>query len=358
MSAKSKLLLSSICFSVLSLQAAPPSCRPLNSFEQGCELRQNQMAAAYNASSRIDVRGCWNLYATGKYLFWQPQEENLELGILNETNTYSLSIDGRVIDMHFLYKSGLQAGLGIYFDRDNWDTYFEYTWLTGSHHCSATAPANGRIIPFWGHPGNASGMISSAKGRWNLEINAIDGQLARSYYVGTKLTFRPFLALRALWLNQKYTAVYYQPLDLPYHVRNSSRSWGIGPEVGITSHWLLGWGVRVIGSAEADILFTRYNLHVTEEDSLDPSRDFVVDLHQRQLKYLRPHTCLDLGLGWGTYFNNHNYHFDMNATYGFQVFWSQNMFRNFVDDSAQGKSSLPNGDLYVQGLTGELRFDF
>lgn len=343
---------------------ATPSCRPLNSFEQGYELRQNQMMAAYNASARIDVRGSWDLYCSGSYIFWQPREENLELGILNNNRLVitPITIAGRVANMNFNYKSGFKAGLGILSNQDNWDVFAQYTWLRGRQHSHATAPTNGVIIPFWGHPTFISMIdpadpILTAKSRWRLALDTIDAQLARSYYVGTKLTFRPFFAGRVAWIKQKFTAVYEQTTNPPYQVRYSSHSWGLGPEAGITTNWLLGYGVRVTGSAEADILYTRYNTYHQEQNGAVSSTP-IVSLYQRHLCYLRPHTDLELGLGWGTYFFNHNYHFDISGSYGFQVFWNQNMFRNFVDDVAVGKSYSSGGDLYIHGVTGELRFDF
>jgi len=351
-------LVPALLFSALSLQAAP-SCRPLNSFEQGRDLRQSQMTPAYNATARIDVRGSWDVYATGSYIFWQPREENIELGIINRNSSVQeLSIDGRVAEMNFHYKSGLKAGLGCYSNRDNWDVYAEYTWLSGHQFSSISAPDSGTIYPFWGHPANSGIQISSGKGRWNLELNIADLQLARSYYVGSKLTFRPYFAARAAWINQKSSVVYVPTATgIPYHIRNSSHSWGVGPGTGISAEWLLGYGIRVLSSAEADILFTRYNLHMTEESSEDPST-LAIDLYQRHLYCLRPHSDLEIGLGWETYFDNHNYHFDILATYGFQIFWNQNMFRNFVNSVSYGKSVEPNGDLYIHGLTGAVRFDF
>jgi hypothetical protein len=316
------------------------------------------MSAGYNATARIDVRGSWDVYATGSYIYWQPREENLELGISNRTDTLEdLSIAGRVINMNFGYKSGYKLGFGAFTDRDNWDGYVEYTWLSGHQRNSATAPVGGRIIPFWGHPDNFIPVIASGKGKWGSAFNIIDAQLARSYYVGAMLTFRPFFGARAAWINQKYSAMYISRTNIPYHVRNSSHSWGLGPEAGITTDWLLGYGIRAIGTAEVDILFTRYNLHMTEEMSTNPSVT-PVNLYQRHISYLRPHSNLEFGFGWEHYFCNHNYHFDISGTYGFQVFWNQNMFRNFVDDVSYGKSYAPNGDLYIHGVTGELRLDF
>ena len=357
---KSTLCVSAFLLSASSLSAAVGACRPINSFEQGHELRQSQLAAAYNAPARIDVRGSWDIYFTGGYIFWQPSEENLELGISNSSATVGLPIDGNVVDMNFKYKSGFKAALGIFSDLDNWDALIEYTWLTGRHSSHSNGPTSGGIIPFWGHPANVASAIASGKSRWRLNLDFLDLNLGRSCYVGTRLIFRPFFGARGAWIDQKYT-VTYTPSDdtdnVPYQIRNTTTSWGVGPEIGLTTSWLLGYGVRLIGKAEGDLLFTRYNLRIKEQKST-PSSTLAVNLRQKHIYYLRPHLDMELGLGWGTYLSNHNYHLDLSATYDFQVLWNQNMFRTFVDSTSVGKSLAPDGDLFLQGLTANLRFDF
>ncbi len=76
------------------------------------------------------------------------------------------------------------------------------------------------------------------------------------------------------------------------------------------------------------------------------------------IDFLRAHADFELGLGWGTYFDNNNWHIDFSATYGFQIFWDQNMFRNFESSVAPAKSFAPNGNLYVHGVTLNADFDF
>jgi hypothetical protein len=78
----------------------------------------------------------------------------------------------------------------------------------------------------------------------------------------------------------------------------------------------------------------------------------------QEIDYLRTHLDLEMGFGWGTYFDDNNWHVDLSAVYGFQVFWDQNMFREFSNSTMQAKSFAPNGNLYVHGLTLSARFDF
>lgn len=357
---RKQLIISLSALYCSSAFAAVNSCRPINSFEQGHVVRQSQLSAGYNAPARIEVRGSWDLYLAGSYIYWQPSEENLELGISNASSTVALPINGNVVDLNFKYKSGFQATLGLFSDIDNWGAKAEYTWLRGRHSAHSNGPLNGGIIPFWGHPGNTPSAILSGSSRWKLSLDFLDVTLGRSCYVGTRLTFRPFFGARAAWIDQKYRVTYTPTVEsnsVAYEIRDTTTSWGLGPEAGIDTNWLLGYGLRFTGKAETDLLFTRYNLRNKEQNSSNAA-DLIVDLRQRHLYYLRPHLLLELGLGWGTYLDNHNYHIDLSAGYNFQIFWNQNMFRMFVDNSSVGKSIEPGGDLFLQGATGTLRFDF
>jgi hypothetical protein len=355
MSTNAKFLLSLVCLSVFSLEAAP-SCRPLNSFEAGDSLRQRQMQPGYNASARTDVRGSWNLYANGSYLFWQPCEENLEFGLAN--NSLSAPYHGAISNLDFHYKSGLQAGLGVFFNYDNWDFSTQYTWLSGTTHGYLNSPQNGDITPLFG---SISGMLptsaASAREKWKLELNIANALLARDYYVGNRLTLKPSFGARAAWINQMLSTTYYSFGGVPFNIRSSTHSWGVGLEAGLESAWLFGYGFHLLGSIEADTLFTRYNMHQIERQNLDPAI-VVASLRQKSIYYLRPHVDFEFGLGWGGYFDNHNYHFGLLASYGFQTFWNQNMFHNLNNTGATVQNTPPSGDLYIHGLKTQVQLDF
>src|SRR5690349_12054416 len=64
------LLAATSVFAQDSNSAPASKCRPQKSYEQGHELTASQMMAAYNAPARIDVRGAWDFYATGSFIYW------------------------------------------------------------------------------------------------------------------------------------------------------------------------------------------------------------------------------------------------------------------------------------------------
>jgi len=366
-------------------QAPATKCRPQKSYEQGHELTASQMMAAYNAPARIDVRGAWDFYATGSFIYWQPTQENMELGIAVPNGTIALvsttatQNPGSVVNMNFNYKPGFKVGLGMNFDYDNWDGYAEYTWFHGTNSQSSNTQGDTGAIWLFGYSPsvlNSGNFVANAVSEsWKLKMDFADVQLARSYYVGTKLSFRPFVGARGAWIRQRanYAASLNTALAFSQGTgtatsgrsvssNQNSTSWGVGPSLGLDTNWMLGYGLRIAGKAETDLLYTRYTTR-TSELAFTTATGAILgqeQVKQKHVAYLRPHANLEMGFGWGSYFDNNNWHFDLLATYGFQVFWNQNMFRHFTTTptTSQAISNVPNGDLYVQGLNLTARLDF
>ena len=132
------------------------------------------------------------------------------------------------------------------------------------------------------------------------------------------------------------------------------KSWGMGPEVGVNTHWNFCYGFRLYGQAEADILFTRYTTQRTFDQDISANR--TVKISQDGNNTLRAHLDLELGFGWGTYLNCYKWYFDLAAGYGFQIFFDQNMFREY--QVAGAFSSVYGGNLYLHGLTVTAKFEF
>ena len=344
----------------------PPAQKNMN---QGDELVANQYMAAYNAPARIDVRGAWDFYGTASFTYWQPIQENMELGIVDNliavTPHHLYLHDGNVVNMAFDYQPGFKVGFGMNFDHDNWDGFAEYTWFRGTTSTTTTLDQNDTtqvLLPTWGFP-NGHAYFAGTES-WRLHMDFADLQLARSYYNGTSLTFRPFFGVRGAWIRQHLDVDYTNrvgALTVAQNICEVANSWAVGPRAGLSSNWLLGEGFRIYGDGAADILYTRYT-HLGFKETI-PLAGVVADddialYNQVSLGTVRTHLELELGLGWGTYFDNNNWHVDLSEGYGFQVFFNQNMFRHFQDDTAAAISNVPNGNLYVQGMTATARFDF
>lgn len=219
---------------------------------------------------------------------------------------------------------------------------------------------------------------------WKLDMDIIDLDLGRWYYVGHKLTFRPSFGARAALIQQKVHISYTNGFA-PYlvavpgiisegffvgntDVYNRSHSWAVGPKAALETNWMLGCGFRLYGNGEADILYTRYSSLKEETSSVgnvvgifDIILPFSFSLTndttgtQTDADYLRTHLSLEMGFGWGTDLYRSKYYIDCSAGYEFQVFFDQNMFRHDVTDPG---SFIPNGNLYINGLITKVRLDF
>lgn len=362
-----------------------PCRQQRKSFEQGQKVTKAQMMPAYNAPARIDVRGSWDVFATGSFIFWQLSQDNMDVAFAdNQSNADYITnnqLNGHLVQMDFDYKPGFKVGLGVNFDRDDWDAYADYTRIRASN----TTSTNGLslpsgeaapLLPTWGHPYVLqTNAYNTASEHWECHLDFADLNLSRVYYVGTQLTFRSFFGARAAWIRQHVHAQY---VNLSYSnstgsfvevpgvqdVYQRNHSWAVGPRVGVNTNWLVGQGIRFFGNANADVLYTKYKLQNKTTfvvrnavGSYEPGQNlFAVD--SEHVKALRTHLDLELGLGWGSYFDNNNWHIDLSAAYGFQVFFDQNMLTMYLHNLMPGRTLAPNGNLYAQGLTATVRFDF
>ena len=71
---------------------------------------------------------------------------------------------------------------------------------------------------------------------------------------------------------------------------------------------------------------------------------------------LTPNLEAALGLAWGTYFDNMNWHFGLTAGYEFHIFWHQNLLLSCRNLTIY--SETKDGNLILHGLTISGRFDF
>jgi hypothetical protein len=317
-----------------------------------------------NTSCRIDIDRSYDFFVSTSFVYWQPIQENMKLGVVSQSSDSDI-VNGHEVGLDFNYKPGFQVGLGMNFDYDTWDTFFEYTWFHATEkaniHLNADDVTIG-LLPAWQLPDFLSPQYHSAAEEWKLKMDLLDWDLGRSYCVGKSLCIRPYIGLRSAWIRQDANISYvntnasYALIWPSTYIDQTIRSWGIGPRIGISSNWELGKGFRIFGSGEGDILYTQYNLNSQQTSNTTTASGYSVS--QNGVNYLRAHCDLDLGLGWGRYFASNKYHLDFVINYAVQVFFDQNMFRRTVSAQSLGVSTMPNGNLYLSGLTVTTRFDF
>jgi hypothetical protein len=347
-------------------QNCKPVCEPVCC--EPHELLQCPTVAGYNSPARIDIQCGWDVWVDASFIYWQAIQENMEPayshvpGVTLTLGTNSFGF----VNMDFKYKPGFKVGAGMSFDYDNWDAGFEYTRLHQTTHSSAAmslaaATAGDGYIPLWININNAplSTLITSFKASWKLNLDFLDVDMGRWFYMGTQLTMRPAIGMRAAWINQHRSATYNNILNTALNniVSESTHSWGIGPRASWDMNWMIGCGFRFFGNNSADLLFTRYHATSNSSNQINGATILETDVKESHINTLRPHVDLEWGLGWGTYLCNHEWYVDINAAYGFQIFWNQDMFRRFTSPT-NIRTLMPYGDLFVHGLTVTVKLDF
>lgn len=372
--------------------AAADSCRPKEPPKPACPapkpcptpkcppkccdpVPQIQLIPAYNAPARVDVRGCWDIYAGASFIYWQAMQDDMEFAASATANGGLYDTDAgdkttaAIIGHNFEYKPGFKVLVGMNFDHDYWDGYAEYTWF---HSTTTTSVSRQSLVaPDITDAGiNAvnssllgSAAFNSSSQEWKLRFQALDAAMARTYYVGTKLTFRSIFGARFAWITQYKTIDSVgdatgtpASFDGTYNQKQNFSSWGAGILGGLNTNWMIGEGFRMIGNGSVDILYTRVQTTNTKEQlTVTGSAPITFAFPEARPDFLMPHMALEYGFGWESYFDCNNWHIDLLATYGFQVFWDANLFRE-MDSNAYGK--LSNGNLYMHGLTVSAKLDF
>ena len=329
------------------------------------KTEKNQMQAGYDASCRIAIDRSYDFFISGSFTYWRPSQDNMALGAVSDNSGDLDLVNAKIKNLDFDYKPGFKVGIGMNFDYDEWDSFIQYTWFRGTEHASKDLDSDDPstvLLPAWQSPSFLNPQYNSGSEKWTLNLDLLDWDLARSYHVGKRLCFRSFLGLRAAWIHQKVHVEYVNKnlamaaIWPSTEVSQKADSWAIGPRMGLSSNWDLTGGWRLFGDVEFDILCTHYDLESTQTSDVSTPNRYLVD--DDDANYLRMHTELNFGFGWGTYFCSNKYYIDLSAGYGFQVFFDQNMFLSTVSNTAFGKNIAPNGNLYMQGLTASLRFDF
>ena len=332
--------------------------------QSSCQNYQSEIQNipyGYNLNARIDVEKPINLFNEISFLYWYASQSNMELGVVADYSNPNYFYNGKIIHQDFNYDPGFKLTLGGNLNPDKWDCILQYTWFKStSTSCTSLIPYGDKVIfPSWQLP---DFLISYYYGseQWQLNMNILDLNLGKTYFVSDRLSFRSFYGARATFINEKVNISYRNvtnPNFLPIYqvnVEQKSNSWAVGPRIGLDTSWILGYGLNFYGNTGLDISFTQYPTISFKQETLDTlgqvikgSLAKVVENNDNQV---RLHTDLEFGISWGTHFYKNKFHTQLKAGYTFQVFFDQDMFRSFVDDQTLGKADSPHGNLYIHGL--------
>lgn len=329
-------------------------------FEQGNEISPGQLPAEYNAPARYDLKGDWDFFFSGSFIFWQPRERGLDF---TQVEPATGTIKSKKIDLNYKFKPGFKAALGFAGDSDaGWLMGVEYTWLNCRESKRISVdPASGEVLSAsWGWYNRREFTPYYARGKWKLNYNIFDASFARPFYSGTMLTIRPHAGFRGGWINQRYNVIYQGSTDDYINPRASEKTWLFGPRIGFNSDWLLGAGFRFFATTAGSLMYQHFKTHYYWDYT--PGNPPVDTAFIKEKTYaITPCFEAGCGFGWGCYYGDNNWgHFDLKVGYDFQVFGYQNTMRALKDGFLSSVNFYDTnlGNLMLQGLTITMQFDF
>ncbi len=325
-------------------------------YKQGEGICPNDLPKAYNAEARFDT--CMDFFVKGSFIYWEILGDQTDIGVVALTVPSNILED---IQMSKKYQMGFKVGLGYNLNHDNWGLFAEYTYLHKKM-SSSYNPLNkqGIFYAIWMNFGNGiqlNTITTDIKGSWRVDLDKLDLEVARSYYLGTKLIVKPFMGISLHFLDQEYNF----DLTTTGLIKNSTKtdSWALGPRFGFNADWIFCKNFRLFGSTVFDLMFSENKTSASGQEL-----GTIYTLNTVKINNLRDVEELSIGLGWGSYFSCDNYHFDIAASYEVQRYGHTNYMAReaqiiSVDGAtAIGTNQVKPGDLFLHGLTVAVGFNF
>ncbi len=347
-------------------------------YTAGEMLRTGDLPGAYNQSANYKLDDSYDVYFTADFIYWNLQQDLVRVGNVMTTDSSGalglLEGSGETVFTDTKYTPGFQVGLGFNMKgMDDWNLYSEYTWYQNTNSHSAHTGDDQVIAIAYAQEDAVAGIThdvvvaESATIKSKYHYNNLNLSIQRPFYFGRKLTANFGVGLRGLWFSQTVTN---SADDLTsYHAGETTgialgddagtsfhqKAWGLGPRFEFGTNWLFGWGFRMLADVAASVLYTRYT-DLSGSVTGDVTHGVVAGLNtgiSSNYNTLRAVTETSLGLGWGSYFgDNNDFHFDLSASYEFNVYWNQNMLGMVINEHGSP------GNTYLHGLNVAARFDF
>lgn len=387
-------------------------CCPSNIAAPGCCYTDNccgfpvnpapECGFAYSPPAYARCGGCENNCCNSfldsfafraDFLWWRACVEGIELGSEETVISQEVAstpprtfVTNRSHEKHsrFKYDPGFRLGLANACACDCWD--FAVNWT----HFRTKAKANGfsdfdaGIIFVPNFERIIDAFPLAARGRYTLNIDLVDIEFGRKFYVSSCFVLRPDFGLRVARIHQNYRADFLSATGEPStgelvnyesNVKSRSNFLAVGPRVGLDLELDVACGLILFGQAHGSIVFGKFNNHSREHltdfttttglavgefeyeahDSGHRCSRAITDLAfgvkwQRCLQWCNRSHPVSLAFAWEHhgFFNMQNFNFNSRAVF---------VESDFAVDTFSGRDHR-QGDIFTQGLTVSLAFGF
>lgn len=339
-----------------------PTCPPPPSCSKPCPPPKPVCHNTLCSAAPLSSNG-W--YVFGDLLYWHADVDHADWAYKN-SDTLDPVITGPNHSLNFKWAYGFRVGLGANMDYDQWDTNVYYTWFQtensnalGTKGTQSAADLFGLATPF-----------TQGKMSWRIHYSVIDWELGRWFYVSKHLALRPHIGLKNAWISH-HTHQRFTQVDNRFNTRSHNEFWGVGPSGGLNTAWNFANLGRhhfdFFGDFAGALMYGHFNVRHKEINTVIGT-EIVLGPDTVTSGFQPSHLSRNLmvpmvqgifGLSWDTGFNCDRCHFGIRVGYEFQYWWRQNQM--LIGETAVGSTvryHRSNGDLALQGLTIDFKFDF
>lgn len=371
-----------------------------------------------------DLQCDWGAFVDAEFLYWYGRESDLPFavevtgvrmgfaqnaGIANSITTLNPT---KVKSLDAKWAPGFRVGLGWNSSCDGWDVYLDWTWyrnkktertsvdssygFSSGGTSSSDFPAPGQIgllnpwintgvIPVFSLSDQEKFTVTfdSIKTTWRLQLNSIDLELGRKYWLSPCFNLRPYVGLRGAWTKTRFSntgtrnPLGVATLSRKFKDRFIDRQWGVGLLAGIQPTFLLGCNVSIYGNLDGALIWGKSQS--TKKESYNQSffnggifvlSSFNPDNFHREFFTMVPILDVALGLRWEDTWCRDRYRTALDLGWEHHVWFDLNhrLLMNGTGSGSGGTQTsvisgfttvdVLNTNLYYGGFVLRVRFDF
>ncbi|MCH9612181.1 MAG: hypothetical protein S4CHLAM102_06650 [Chlamydiia bacterium] len=289
-------------------------------------------------------------------LYLYPSISGTDFAYANGSTSASTPIHGTTEDAKLKTTWGFALGAEYNFHMDQLFVDAEYFHLTSNHTTSPSTPKGGSFVSLKGVL-TETFTFANARSNLDLDINAIEVTVNRSFMIAPDLFLVPSIGLTGQFFEIKQNTWYSGGATLlsdTLNIAEESKYWGVGPSFGLDSKWHCYNGVYINAGITGLFPYGMFDVSFLEYRNSNQSNQLILTSSFHQIA---PIVQYDVGFGYSCEFYSDNRFLTIGLGYQGAYCFNQNQLFS-IDSYNPPRYSSQGKDLSLNGLfiSGSLRF--
>ncbi|MBS0649334.1 MAG: hypothetical protein JSS10_08950 [Verrucomicrobia bacterium] len=373
---------------LMSAQALTISIIQLHAAKSNANAGSSYPPAKTNGNTTAPTTSsCPHYFAFGDALYLKAQEDGLDYAVIDKSPVIAFDdASGQSPQHHGKFKNGsaswdwgFRVGLGYNFNFDHW--YVGLSWTQfNTENTRHSSPNLAKETLFPTRTGGVSDgglpaaplfivyFADKAKAQWDLHYTTLDLDLGRYCKINRFLSLTPFVSLRAAKILQDFDITYTNPnyftgggvrVFFPKDkVDITNNMWGIGPRLGLNTHWMFSPNFGFYANGSIALLWERFHVSTKETQTLPDGSHFVpMNVHEGEHE-VNFNAQVALGFQYDQDFSEGKYHLNLGIGWE-QIIWlDQNQTYHFLNTVNVSNMQKEHSNFNLSGVRLGARLDF